>query len=73
MIVHAAKTNGISTIAESPSTATRMSSAIGSAIASPRRRSDDSTGSRSCWIAGWPVTSAPGSARRSVAVNFFAC
>ena len=56
MIVHAAKTNGTSATNDTPSTARRISSAIGSAIASPRRRSDESTGSRSCWIAGCPVT-----------------
>ena len=44
-------------------------SASGSASASPRRRSDASCGSRSCWIAGWPVTSAPGPTARRSAVR----
>ena len=63
MIVQAAKTNGTSTASERPSTAKSTTSAIGSAIASPRSRSCESTGSRSCWIAGWPVTYARGSPR----------
>ena len=60
MIVHAANTNGISTAAERPNTRTSTSSATGSATASPRRRSADRIGSRSCWIAGSPVTRACG-------------
>ena len=43
--------------------------ASGMANASPRRRSEDSTGSRSCWIAGGPVTSAAGPPPRASAAR----
>ncbi len=56
MIVQAAKMNGIKTANEMPNTATRTSSAIGSAIDSPFLRSLEKIGSRSCWIAACPVT-----------------
>ncbi len=56
MIVHAAKMNGIMTANEIPNTAISTISAIGRAIDSPFFRSCEKIGSRSCWIAAWPVT-----------------
>src|SRR5581483_3790608 len=75
-IVAAASANGTSTANEIPRTAMSTASAIGRAIVSPRFRSEERIGSRSCWIAGWPLTYArgsPASARRTVGVYFFAC
>ena len=48
---------------DTPRSATRMASAIGSAISSARRRSADTIGSRSCCSAGAPVTRAGGPRR----------
>ncbi len=56
MIVVAAIRNGISTARETPKTPRSTSSATGRAIASPFRRSAAKIGSRSAWIAGWPLT-----------------
>ena len=61
MIVQAAKTNG--TAAARTRARRRRSSttsATGSANASPRLSPRRKTPSRSCWIAGWPVTRAGG-------------
>ena len=55
-IVANANANGIAIAHEMPSTATSTMNAIGSAIASPLKRSRWKIGSRSCWIAGAPVT-----------------
>jgi len=56
MMVEPAKRNGIVTAHESPKTANRTASAMGSAIASPRARSEPKMGSSSDWIAAAPVT-----------------
>ena len=56
MIVEPANRNGIVMPHESPNTASSTSNAIGSAIDSPRARSELKIGSRSCWIAAAPVT-----------------
>ena len=53
-IVTSANANGIRN-ASVPNVKTRMSSAIGSAMSSPRTRSSPNTGSRSCSIAACPV------------------
>ena len=55
-IVAAAKSSGIVTTTESPNTSSSTRSDTGSAIDSPFRRSWAKIGSRSCWIAAWPVT-----------------
>ena len=78
-IEQAAKTNGIASASEIPRTKASTTSASGSAQLSPRRRSAASCGSRSCWIAGCPVTSAVGPAglrsasRRGVVYAFARC
>ena len=60
-IVTSANANGIRNESV-PNVTTRIASAIGSAISSPRTRSCPKTGSRSCSIAACPVrkTVAPG-------------
>ena len=61
----AAKRNGIVAANERPNTAISTSSAIGSAMPSPFARSFERIGSRSCSIAGCPLTyaSTPGGGR----------
>ena len=56
MIVAAAKRNGIVVAREIPKTSSSTPVATGIAMLSPFRRSFEKIGSRSCWIAAWPVT-----------------
>ncbi len=55
-MVQAAKRNGIVTASERPNTVSKTRSAIGNAMPSPFFKSFAKMGSRSAWIAGWPVT-----------------